>query len=476
MTTVKTSLVLGFSGLVLGLLACGLAVFVVLKRPGLVIAGRPAVPVSPAARTTAATPEIQPSVETKKCIACHRQNFISTAQIEEWKKSAHAKNNVGCFECHRAQKGEADAYEHHGFTIATIVSPKDCSACHQKEFKEFDGSHHAAAGEILGSLDNYLGEAVEGPGASVQGCQYCHGSVVKVTDNGHLDPATWPNTGVGRLNPDGSKGSCTACHGRHSFSLAVARSPEACGRCHLGPDHPQKEIFQESKHGVFYYAEKDKMNLSRNPWLMEKDYTQAPNCVSCHMGGGKQVQRTHEVGARLSWNLRAKVSKKTKNSNLKRAEMQKVCQSCHGPEWYQNFYAQLDATVNLYNNSFALPAGRLMAELRKQGKLTKQPFDEELEWIYFELWHHEGRRLRHGAAMMGPDYVQWHGFYELAHNFYFKFLPKVKELGLKKEVEKLLARPEHAWIKGVKPERLTLQKAAFEEWRKVRKNALAPAR
>ena len=26
------------------------------------------------------------------------------------------------------------------------------------------------------------------------------------------DPATWPNTGIGRINPDGSEGSCTACH------------------------------------------------------------------------------------------------------------------------------------------------------------------------------------------------------------------------------------------------------------------------
>ena len=30
------------------------------------------------------------------------------------------------------------------------------------------------------------------------------------------------------------------------------------------------------------------------------------------------------------------------------------------------------------------------------------------------------------AAMMGPDYVQWHGFYELTRNFYTKFLPAVE--------------------------------------------------
>jgi len=35
-----------------------------------------------------------------------------------------------------------------------------------------------------------------------------------------------------------------------------------------------------------------------------------------------------------------------------------------------------------------------------------------VDFIYFELWHHEGRRARNGAVMGGPDYVNWHGVYE----------------------------------------------------------------
>jgi hydroxylamine dehydrogenase len=409
------------------------------------------------------------SKETKACIECHRKDDIHTSQIVEWKKSKHAKAGVGCYECHQADKNDADAFDHEGKFIATIVSPKDCSQCHQKEFKEFDASHHAKAGEILGSLDNYLGEVVEGPGASVQGCQSCHGSLVKVKENGKLDSTTWPNMGIGRLNPDGSKGSCSSCHAKHSFSLKVARSPETCGKCHMGPDHPQKEVFEESKHGIIYAAHKDEMNLDYHQWTLGKEYTQAPNCITCHMGGSKQVKQTHDVGARLSWNLRAKVSKKMKNWESKREDMKKVCQNCHGTEWFNNFYEQLDNTVNLYNKSFAQPAGEIMKRLRKRGKLTKQPFDEEIEWIYFELWHHEGRRLRHGAAMMGPDYVQWHGFYELAHNFYKKFLPKAEKLGEKEYIQRMLKRPEHNWIKGYKSKRLAGQESAFKAWSKMRK-------
>lgn len=72
--------------------------------------------------------------------------------------------------------------------------------------------------------------------------------------NGDLDPATWPNTGIGRINPDGSLGACSACHQRHEFEMVQARRPEACGKCHLGPDHPQKEIYEESKHGINFFA------------------------------------------------------------------------------------------------------------------------------------------------------------------------------------------------------------------------------
>jgi cytochrome c553 len=105
------------------------------------------------------------------------------------------------------------------------------------------GSHHAKGGRILGSLDNVLAEVVEGnsafvtPGfpegvsaAAVNGCWQCHGSQVKVLKDGQLDPATWPNTGIGRINPDGSEGSCTACHSRHAFSAEQARHPDNCGK------------------------------------------------------------------------------------------------------------------------------------------------------------------------------------------------------------------------------------------------------
>ena len=148
-----------------------------------------------------------------------------------WKLSKHAENGIGCYECHQAAPEDADAIDHYsGKPIATIVSPKDCGTCHATAMDEFIGSHHAKAGEILDSLDNYMGEVIEGFPASVSGCQQCHGSKVIVDEEGVLDAKTWPNFGIGRINPDGTSGACSACHTRHEFSVAQARAPENCGK------------------------------------------------------------------------------------------------------------------------------------------------------------------------------------------------------------------------------------------------------
>ena len=49
--------------------------------------------------------------------------------------------------------------------------------------------------------------------------------------------------------------------------------------------------------------------------------------------------------------------------------------------------------------------------------------------------------------MMGPDYVQWHGFYEIAERFYMEMVPQAEHL-IPGITEEILARPEHKWFKG----------------------------
>ena len=70
---------------------------------------------------------------------------------------------------------------------------------------------------------------------------------------------------------------------------------------------------------------------------------------------------------------------------------------------------QYDAFIDLFNNEFSYPGKAIMAALAKHQLRSKPTFDEEIEWTWFYLWHHEGRRARHGVSMMAPDYSHWHG-------------------------------------------------------------------
>ncbi|MBI4041866.1 MAG: ammonia-forming cytochrome c nitrite reductase subunit c552, partial [Deltaproteobacteria bacterium] len=114
---------------------------------------------------------------SKACVECHAE--VSPVIVTQWAESTHAKRGVSCYECHQAVKEkDADAWKHEGHVIRTIVTPNTCATCHQQEFSEFTSSHHAKGAQFIGSLDNILGEMVEGVPAAVGGCQQCHGSTV----------------------------------------------------------------------------------------------------------------------------------------------------------------------------------------------------------------------------------------------------------------------------------------------------------
>lgn len=458
------------------------------------------------------------SKETRACVECHKTE--NTPIYQQWGSSKHYRANVGCYECHAAKEGEPDAFMHEGQWIATIVSPKDCARCHSKEAQEFADSHHSKGARILGSLDNTLAEVVEGnrgmvtpafqggvSAAAVSGCWQCHGVEVKVLPGGKLDPATWPNTGIGRINPDGSEGSCAACHSRHSFSSEQARNPDNCGKCHMGPDHPQMEIYYESKHGIAYRAHKDKLNLDSAKWVVGEDYSQAPTCATCHMSATPARPATkdrparpglrvsHDVGMRISWNNRPAISIRPEVSDAKmglpganvnwetrRNNMKMVCLNCHGQQWVDNFYKQYDSLIDLYHDKFARPGLALMEAAKP---LLKQPeFSNKIDFTWYEIWHHEGRRARHGVSMMGPDYTHWHGTYEVAKHFYSKMVPELEELvgkgrdskvpekvaaadALAKKLDEVLENANHRWyLNKMDPEEQAARQQRQEEFNK----------
>jgi hypothetical protein len=479
------------------------------------------------------------------CVECHRKD--SPALVMEWERSSHAHYGVGCVDCHTANANEVDAWTHEGAVISALVTPKDCARCHVREYDQFSRSHHAKAGQILASLDNVLAEKIAGMPTNnadaVNGCWQCHGTMIKfVRDkDGNvvragkenrpvIDAKTWPNSGMGRMNPDSSQGSCHACHSRHSFEAKLSRSPENCGKCHMGPDHPQIEIYNESKHGIAFYANRDKMALDKEKeWVLGRDYSAAPTCATCHISAymtpqGPTVANSHDIGERISWTLRPAISTKlnlvifedgfkedypdtrllpkvgdeagyvekvVENEKLvnrpvkakvkqvitweeRRKKMKGACLNCHNDTYVDNFYKQFDDLVVLYNDKFAKPATKMINDLTADGVLNKNaPFEHSVQWVYYELWHHEGRRARHGASMMGPDYTHWHGMYEVSKHYYEKFLPAVVEAAATKGtamkakyqriIADLMTKDEHLWAKGLSPKEAEELRKTYEK-------------
>jgi hypothetical protein len=121
--------------------------------------------------------------------------------------------------------------------------------------------------------------------------------------------------------------------------------------------------------------------------------------------------------------------------------MKKICLTCHSPRWTDSHFDNLDAVVKNYNEVYFKPMKKLIDQLYEKKLLNKtRNLDEKLEIDFYELWHHEGRRARFGAAMMAPDYAWWHGFYEL----------KKRCMEIEEQAEKLLQTGEPAKVFDVK--------------------------
>ena len=346
-----------------------------------------------------------------KCAECHSRE--TPAIVHEFEMSKHAAAGVTCLDCHGAGDRQPK-FDHRGFVMAKSLTSANCARCHATQYRQFLRSRHAAPswGAVSGARDftpeqiavgeqyhpgsiNRPANAIamlEGPTAITGGCAKCHN--------------------VGKPNPDGSIGSCTNCHARHSASIALARLPETCGQCHMGPDHSQIEIYHESKHGVLFNAQRSSMNLGVPARKLTARDMPVPTCATCHMSGLEAQNVTHDMSERLSWYLFAEISTKRPNYTMGQANMKEVCLSCHTKPRIDLFFTEAEQQLAATNEVVA-QAKTIMDNLHASGKLTPKPFDEPLEYTYFNMWHYDGRTSKHGAFMGGADFVQWHGNYEL---------------------------------------------------------------
>jgi len=449
------------------------------------------------------------SSETEACIDCHKS--FHGGLVEDWLTSRHARTTpeaalqkpelerrisstaipvklqkvaVGCYECHALnEKAHKDNFEHFGYNINVVVTPNDCKTCHNTEAEQYAGSKKASALLNLQKNPVYhtLVETIVGTKALRDGkivrsgvsedvkngtCYGCHGTEVSVkgmkklsTEMGDIEVpnlTNWPNQGVGRINPDGSTGACTSCHPRHGFSLKVARKPYTCGECHLEPDSPAYNVYNESKHGNIYASVYQDWNFDNVPWTVGKDF-RAPTCASCHnsliVNADKEViaSRSHDFGARLWVRIFGLIyshpqpkggkTYEIKNKDglplptaftgelasaflIDQAEQTKrqkamkgVCQSCHSTSWTDGYFAKFQKMVD-EADAMVKPATQLLLTAWGRGLADKtNPFDEPIEQRWVRQWLFYANSVRYAAAMQGPDYASFkNGFWELTNN------------------------------------------------------------
>ncbi len=357
---------------------------------------------------------IHVSDASKPCLECHKRKGVAPKMIEQWEGSLHAAKGIDCIQCHKAEKGDFDAFTcpESNILVAQFPTPKDCAKCHKEEVKDFTESKHAFPFWLYANADRAVFEPIVG---THHGCEECH----QITN-------FWP---------DGSIGECDACHPKHSFSIAVARQPETCGECHVGPDHPHIELYIESKHGNIFKTMQSKMDLNYRSSDTKPIPIEVPVCTTCHMDSVPGVKGSHNVSSRLAWESQAPWSfrtvwfdEKLGDWQAKRKRMTGVCLNCHGSKFVNMYMLNADLTNLQYNeirrafvywNKKYTKEG-IVDRIKMGDKFYSNPvingWDEKPEHLMYDSWHHEGRRFRHGAEMMGADYTNWHGVWELQHN------------------------------------------------------------
>lgn len=446
------------------------------------------------------------SEETQACLDCHES--FQPGIVEDWRHSRHATTTpaealarpllerrishekiadgltrivVGCYECHgRNAEAHKDNFDHFGYRINVIVTPNDCKACHTAEAEQYATGKKAHAVENLeqNPIFSLLVESAIGmkemkagrlshvkASASTRAstCFACHGTHVEVvgtkhlvTEQGELDIpvlSNWPNQGVGRINPDGSAGACTACHPRHSFSIETARKPYTCSQCHLQPDLPAWDVYAESKHGNIMMSRGQEYNWDNVPWKPGVDF-RAPSCATCHnslltTGNGSVIaERSHNFGSRLwvrifglpyghaqpasgaTWSIRNKDGQSLPTTfagepastfliddaeqQARRKVMTGVCQSCHGTDWATSHFAHLDTAIAESNRMTATATQLLSASWKATLADPANPFDESIEQQWVEAWLFAANCVRYAAAMSGPDYATFkYGWWEM---------------------------------------------------------------
>lgn len=349
-----------------------------------------------------------------ECVVCHAET--TPGIVEQYGHSTMAGAEVGCVDCHEVSADYPEAVAHEGTYVLGSPTTSKCEKCHAEEVAQYYQSRHSITAYVAVAGSQDLSADLLAAYQSIPEGQFSPSkarNAIAALEGPDLTPFTCLDChSIGAPAADSSVGQCQKCHLRHEFSLEQARKPQTCNACHIGPDHPQWEIYHESPHGIAYSTMGHNWNWDAQPGNLSVTDFPAATCAICHMSGFGTAGTTHDVGDRLSWFLFAPVSERRPDWQENLIRMQGVCLECHNEIFVADLYTAADKATERVNE-WVRESDAIMQPLKDQKLLTPEQFDEPIDYTYFELWHHWGRTTKFGVWMQGPDYAQWHGAYEV---------------------------------------------------------------
>ena len=280
-----------------------------------------------------------------------------------------------------------------------------CIGCHRKTNGALRSSHAMAEQHAMENAAFQVAPAA----MQRQGCLSCHS--------------------IGKTFDDGGRGRCNACHSAHQYSVQEAREPDACSGCHMGPDHPQAEAWEASKHGVVYRAVRDE--------------TVAPTCTSCHMGGdtGHDDSGVVTIGGTLAESVIAGDEPPSPMSIISREDfeagrdkMLAICRQCHSAAFASRHLRDADEIKQKADGLLA-EAVQIITQLEQEGLLRPMPQDRPphpiaghelvlgseqlysdtsyIEQLFFEMMKFHHPTTFKGAYHFSPDHTHSLGWVQL---------------------------------------------------------------
>jgi hydroxylamine dehydrogenase len=352
----------------------------------------------------------------QECITCHTTS--TPGIVTQYQDGVMSKKGVTCVSCHGAD--HSLIFANQGKVPAGTCAK---AGCHPDQYAEF--AHKDAAGGYTNKhaigwtrMTAAARYKVMPEAERYEMCERCHN--------------------IGYVSADGSVGKCDSCHTRHTFSAQEAMEPEACGTCHMGPDHEQIDMWTKSKHGVVYMTEKNRVN--GNP-------DRAPTCVTCHMPAQEKPAGrplVHDVstnvtlgtvaqGARLP-GVALPVPMRTITNDeftAKRAKMSAICGQCHAASFVKKNLEGADQIKTDVDTLLWDPVMRIRG-LWYDGLLDPMPVNRApnplfglnlvlggqqlyggtsaIEQLFFNTYKYDHVNTFKGAYHINPDYSHWFGW------------------------------------------------------------------